>query len=657
MPTIDPLDLPLLQALSASYPTIDSAVAEIAALRATLTLPAPTIHVISDIHGQYDKLRHVINNASGALRPMVESLFTHLARFDPRRRDELLAVLYYPSEAMALISPRLTTRHARRDWVFSTLRLQFELVMRLAARSRRGPVRKLFPHDMAELFEELLENPTGGRDRRYVDAMIDVLIDHGRDFDAVRAASRLVRNLTADEIIVAGDLGDRGPRIDKVIDYLMRQPRVTLLWGNHDASWMGACLGQPACIATVIRFSLRYGRVAQLEEGYGIPLSPLADLARAVYHDDPAEHFEVKGAAPHESRLLAQMQKAISIMLFKLEGSLLERRPEWNLGDRRLLHLIKTDATGGATIALGGHTHALLDSRLPTLDPADPYRLSADEQRCLDALRMSFLASQTLWEQMSWVAKHGGMWTRRDALLIFHACVPVDDAGSPLELEVNGRLLAGRELMDALAVIVRRAFRAGGEHLRPDEASDADWLYYLWAGPRSPLFGKDKLATFESHFIADKHVKEETKNPYFTLLHEADFARRIGRLFGMGDDVLIVNGHVPVKVEKGETPVKRGGNAVTIDGAFSEAYGDRGYTLIMGPAGISLAEHSHFDSVQDVIHHSADMIPRITPIRADPAPLMLADTQAAEQISARVAALEKLIEAYTTGAILEAAAG
>lgn len=639
--SFDEAELALLNALAAQYRTADAALAEVAALRAGLLLPKGVVHVISDVHGEDKKLRHVINNASGSLRPLVERLFAG-ALSDAEQR-QLLNVLYYPREAMVALRAELTDEARRRAWAKRILRQQFAVVRSLASTLRRATVIELVPPAYLELFAELRNETTNARGEPYVDAMVDALADHGRELDAVRAASRLVRNLATAEIVVAGDLGDRGPRIDRVIDYLMRQPNLSIVWGNHDVSWMGACLGQEALVATVVRFSLRYGRVEQLEGGYGIPLAPLEQLAKKVYGDDPAEHFKVKVA---DDPLLARMQKAIAIVQFKLEGQTSRRHPEWEMGGRDLLHRI--DRAAG-TVEIDGKRYPMLDRNLPTVDQADCYKLSPDEAACVQRLRESFVTSSRLWQHMSFVALRGSMWTRRDDALILHACVPVDEQGHPLPLVCEGEPRAGRALYDAIDSVIRRAFRKGAAH----RDGDADWLWYLWAGPRSPLFGKDKMATFESHFVADKEARHEHKNPYFEFIHDAAFVKRIGRDFGMGDDVLLVNGHVPVKVEKGERPVKRGGNAVTIDGAFSEAYGDRGYTLILAPDGIKLAELYHFGSVAQVIEAGADIIPQMTTIQAYPRPHTVADTEEGEGMRRQIAALERLMFAYHEGAILE----
>ncbi|MBY0307536.1 MAG: fructose-1,6-bisphosphatase, partial [Phycisphaerales bacterium] len=607
-----PERLRYLQALSASYPDRFDALREAAGLSATLTLDAPTIHVISDIHGEDLKLRHVIHNASGALRPLVEKA---LGDVPAQERERFLAILYYPREALHRLMPQVVAGgpEARTRWVYDTLTRQCEIIRALRRNYRRNHVTRLVTAEFRELLVEMLSAARPD----YCRAMIAAFArnGHDRDFGAVRAASRLIRSLAAAELIVAGDMGDRGPRIDRVTDILMAQPNCSVLWGNHDAIWMGAALGHDACILTVLRFSARYRRAAQLEEGYGILTTPLEKLVRDKYADDPAEHFKAKGEGVRDALTVARMQKAIAIMQFKAEGQLFARRPEWNLEHRRLLHRIDFNA---GTVTIDGKSWPLTDTRLPTVDPTDPYAYSPEEAQCMEALRQTFISSQKLRNQMQWLVRKGGVWTRRDDVLIFHACVPVDEKGEPLAMNVDGREVAGRELMDELQSVTRRAFR-NGPISATNPNPDADWLYYLWGGPRSPLFGKDKLATFESHFIADKAAHKEQKNPYFELMHDAAFVRRIGRMFGIDGEgdagVLLVNGHVPVKVEKGEHPVKRGGNAVTIDGAFSAAYGDRGYTLVIRPDRVDLAEHAPFQGVDAAIDSGADIVPTVQTIK------------------------------------------
>jgi len=628
----------LLQALAEQFPTPEAAASEAAALRASLTLPVGVVHIISDVHGEDTKLRHVINNGSGRIRGLADRIVR--GRLNPEEQARFLAVLYYPRESINRFSRSIVESGRRLQWVQQTLELQFEIVRELRRTYRRVKFERLLPDDYRELFVEL----GSGQRPEYIHAMISGLACHDRDWGAVRAASRLIRNLSCEELLVAGDLGDRGPRIDRVIDTLMRQPKANVLWGNHDMIWLGAHLGHEPCLLTTLRFSARYRQAAQLEEGYGILTTPLERLVREVYADDPAERFVPKGKGHRDPLMVARMQKALAVMQFKAEGRMIERHPEWNLGHRRLLHRINLEA---GTVEIDGKVHGLLDRRLPTIDPADPYAYSAEEQACIDRLKESFTKSMKLREHMQWVVARGGMWTRRDEVLIFHGCVPVDEAGTPLALSVDGQEVSGRELMDALGGIVRRAMRKGWVGLD----GDADWLWYMWGCPRSPLFGKDKLTTFEGYFIADKDAQKEQKNPYFELMHDADFVRRIGALFGCGDDVLIVNGHVPVKMEKGEMPVKRGGNAITIDGAFSQAYGDRGYTLVLRPTCIELAEHAPFDGVEAAITSGADIVPRITTIRTYGRERTIGDTSEGEQIRRHTEDLERLIAAFHDGTL------
>lgn len=637
-------DRTLLEALAAQYRTADAAISEIASLRSGLSLPKGVIHIVSDVHGEYKKLRHVINNASGSLRSLVESLFRD--KLTPGDFQQLLAALYYPQELIQQLHSELSSPDWRRDWAREMLRRQFQVVRALAPRYGRLHVRGLIPELYRELFAALMSETSVGPGAGYTDAMIDALAVHDRDLSAIRAASRLVRNLSVSEIIVAGDLGDRGPRVDMVIDYLMQQPKVSFTWGNHDASWMGACLGQEALIATVLRISLRYRRLSQLEEGYGLIVSPLENLARTVYSDDPAEYFVTRGVGLREDLLMARMQKAAAIMQFKLEGQIARRHPDWKLEEHQYLHRIDREA---GTVEIGGKTYKMRDTHLPTVNPEDPYALSAEEQSCMNRLRHSFVTSRRLWEHMSFVVKHGAMFLVRDQTVIFHACIPVDDAGAFLSFEINGVECAGRAMFKAFESFIHRAFRKGAG----DIGEGADYFWYLWSGPSSPLFGKDKMATFETYFIEDEATHEETKNPYFQMIHDAGFCARIAGELGANPDALIVNGHVPVRIEKGEEPVKRGGHAVTIDGAFSEAYGDRGYTLVSEPDRIALAEHHHFESIEEAIVSGADIVPKVTNVRTYPQQRLVKDTEEGESILKRIDALERLVTAYEDGVLPE----
>jgi fructose-1,6-bisphosphatase-3 len=598
--------------------------------------------VVSDVHGEYVKLRHVINNASGSLRPLLVRMFGD--RLSKDELDDLLATFYYPRETWLTHGGDESARRAR---LLVFVPRAVEVIRELARRYTLEHLAQIIPDPFDALFREALFAREMARPAEYLDRLVDPFLRYGRDQELVRMIARVVRNLSIGELVVAGDLGDRGPRIDKVIDLVMQQPNAAIAWGNHDAEWMAACLGVPAAIMTVIRVSLRYRRLSQLEEGYGIPMAPLERLAREVYGDDPCAKFQCKGEGLRDDQLMARMQKAAAILQFKLEGQLFQKRTDWGMEDRALLHRI--DRAAG-TVAIGEHTYPMLDLALPTVDltpGGDPYRLTDGEQACLDRLARSFLESNALWRQMSFVVSHGQMLLRRDRCAIFHGCIPVDASGAPLPFTIDGVEHRGRALLEAFDRVVQRAFRKRA-------MADAELVYYLWTGPRSPCFGKDKMATFEGYFVADKHAAEETKNPYFKLLHDAEFCARMLRDLGVDDEHgFIVNGHVPVKLEKGEAPLKKSGRAITIDGAFAAAYGDKGFSLVLDASRMYLAQHSHFESVDAAVEQHADIVPTVSDIAVYDRPRTVGDTEQGDAVRAEIAALEELVAAFEGNVVRE----
>lgn len=644
--SFDEQTLVYLRALSAQYPNIDATLAAIANLHAALTLPKGTVHVISDIHGEFKKLIHVINNASGSLRPLVEQTFGE--RLSSGERLDLLNMIYYPRETYAIFAARFPEKPARRKFLRRQVRLEIELLRRLSRHLRLEAIERVFPAHYETLFRELLFAAYLERSDDYIDSLLDQFVEHGQELPLLRLLARMIRNLLFAELIVAGDFGDRGPRIDKAIDYVMRQPNVAITWGNHDVSWMGAALGQEACIATVLRISLRYQRLFQLEMGYGIPMAPLEKLMRTVYSDDPAACFPCHGKGIRDPLSMSRMQKAMAVIQFKLESQTVRRNPDFQLDHRDLLHRIDPKTW---TVELDGRHHPLRDHHFPTVDWNDPYALSAEEQECMEQLRQSFLQSQSLWEQMRYVEHKGTMHLVRDYNLIFHGCVPVDETGNFLPMRIDGVEYRGRELFEALNQVVHRAFRY-------KERRHLDLLWYLWSGPLSPLFGKDKIATFENYLIAEKGTHRETKNPYFKLIHEKEFCRHILSDFGVDPGRgLIVNGHVPVKIEQGESPIKASGQAITIDGAFSEVYGDNGFTLVLDADRTYLAQHHHFESISKAITEGSDIIPTIQDICVFDPPRRVAETDEGQSLRHEIAALELLIKAYEENILPERQTG
>ncbi|WP_199186791.1 fructose-bisphosphatase class III [Blastopirellula marina] len=639
-------DLSTLELLANQFPNVDAAIAESARLAAVQTLPKGVVHVISDIHGEDKKLQHVINNASGTLRPLVEELFAET--MTEAELEEFLRLTFYPAEVTSRLTETLTTPEAIRAYARQMLPPQLELLRYLVSNFSLRLATTVFPAEYRELLLEMMHAPSTERGPEFIGAMLDELIRRDRALHLIHLVGRLIRNLAVDELIIAGDLWDRGPRGDRVMDYLRLQPNVEFIWGNHDVLWLAAALGHEPSICTVLRISLRYRRIGQLDEGYSVPLTPLEHLARTVYADDPAERFMPKGQGMRPNEVVARMQKAVAVMQFKLEGKMIEQNPQWELDHRRLMHRI--DHAAG-TITIDGETYELRDTHFPTVDPASPYELSPEEALCLDRLKHSFLNSQKLREQMRLMVGHGSMYLKRDECLIFHGCVPADVDGHFLPLTIDGQSVAGREMFEKIEHVVRRA-------IVDSKPRDLDFLWYLWSGPRSPLFGKDKIATLERDFIADKKSHRETKNAYFSLIHEVAFCDKVLAEFGMDPDGgLIVNGHVPVKVEEGESPLKRSGKAITIDGAFSEAYGDYGYTLVLEPDQIVLAQHSHFESVEAAVRDGVDIVPKVQTIRAYDSPHRTATTERGQRIGYRIAMLDRLIEAYQTNRMHERAVG
>ncbi|HEX7838867.1 MAG TPA: fructose-bisphosphatase class III [Kofleriaceae bacterium] len=636
------MDLTHLRILARRFPDEAAVLAELANLEAVLTLPKATVHVVSDVHGEYVKLRQVINNASGSLRPLFERLFG--GRLAGDDIEELLTLMYYPRETWAaMVGGVLPER--RRELLGWIAREAAVVIRDLSRHYSLKYVAKVIPDPFDAVFRELVFAGELARQPEFTDRLLAPFLRHERDGELVALIAHVIRNLAVGELVVAGDLGDRGPRIDRVIDVIAEQPNVAITWGNHDASWIAASLGQPAAIATAVRLSLRYQRLAQLEDGYGIPLEPVRRLARDTYGDDPAEVFRVKGEA-EDGLLLARMQKAIAILQFKLEGQLFARRPEWQLSHRALLRRI--DPAAG-TVDIDGVRYPLLDTRFPTVDWADPWRLSDGEERCLAELAAAFTASRTLQRQMGFVVSHGHMSLRRDLCAIFHGCVPVDDRGEPLAFVVDGEPRRGKALFEAFEALVQRAFRKGASAVAE---LDRDLIFYLWTGPRSPCFGKDRMATFETYFVADRATHEETKNPYFRLIHDPAFCARMLAEFGV-DPVrgFLVNGHVPVKLEAGETPVKASGRAITIDGAFAAAYGDKGFSLVLDAQRIYLAQHHHFESAEAAVTRHADIVPTVSDVVVHARLRTVGDTETGAEIRAEIAVLEELLRAFEANVI------
>ena len=628
-------EITALRPWAEKFPTQDSALAEIARLEALLTLPKGTIHIISDIHGEDTKLRHVINNASGKLRPLVEGLFGQIMA--PMELRDFLTLIFYPREMLDALKDKLSNPSTQREFCHKNLKHLFTILRALSKRYGFEKVNTVFPVDYRSLFMELLHEPSADRGNEYYSAIIDSILENGKGPELVHLTVRAVRNLAIDELIIAGDCWDRGQRGDKVVEYMMKQPNVSFTWGNHDTAWLGACLGCEALIAHVFRVSLRYRNIFQLEEGYGIPILPLEYLARSVYKDDPASCFKPKVEGLRDSLMMAKMQKAAAVMQFKLEGQMIARHPEWNLDHRRILHTMDLER---GTILVDGKICKLKDRNFPTISKEDPYALSPEERSCIDRLKQSFLSSDKMFQHMRYLRDSGSLYLIRDNHLIIHGCIPTDANGDFLELPIDGVPYKGKPLFDALNDVIARAIDQPSEY-------DRDMMWYLWCGPLSPLFGKDRIATMEIDLVEEHDTHKETKNPFFQQIHEVGFCNKVLAEFGVDEEKgLIVNGHIPVKISEGESPIKKSGKAITIDGAFSRVYGDHGFTLILEPEGTFLAKHYHFESVDAAVKEGVDIIPAISEVRRWNPSRKVSDTEKGDELRIQLSTLRKLVLAY-----------
>ncbi len=645
------LDLKYLQRLAELYPTIAKASTEIINLQSILNLPKGTEHFITDIHGEYEAFSHVLKNGSGSVKKKIDDVFGRtLSSAD---KDALATLIYYPREKMELIAR--TEKHMD-EWYRITLYRLIEVCKTVASKYTRSKVRKALPKDFAYVIEELITEKAEVLDKEaYYSAIVDTIISIGRAPVFIIALSELIQRLVIDHLHILGDIYDRGPGPDRIMDKLLTYHSLDIQWGNHDVVWMGAAAGQLACIATVLRNSARYGNLDLLEDGYGINMLPLATLALNVYGDDPCHLFKIKGSGSHpdksEDELNRKMHKAIAIIQFKLEGQLIARRKSFGLENRRLLD--KIDYEKG-TILLEGKEYTLLDTHFPTIDPKNPYRLTEEEKTVMERLQSAFRHCDKLQQHMLLLLNRGSLYKVFNNNLLYHGCVPLDENGKFLKVNIYGKNYSGKQLYDVLETYVRKAFFAIDE---TEREKGKDILWYIWGSPNSPLFGKDKMATFERYFLAEPETHKETKNPYYALLNDEKVMDRILAEFGLGPDAHIVNGHVPVLQSSGENPAKCGGKVLIIDGGFSKAYqsktGIAGYTLIYNSYGMMLVAHKPFTSTEEAIANETDIHSERILVEMAPRRMLVGDTDNGKALKERISELKELLDAYRSGRIIE----
>ena len=640
-----------LELLSRLFPSADKASAEIINLSAILNLPKGTEFFASDIHGEYEAFSHTLRNGSGSIRLKIDDVFGDSLSENEKR--SLATLIYYPREKMELVLSQVDDAEA---WYAVTLQRLVAACKRAAQKYTRSRVRKALPKDFAYIIEELMtENRHGVDKQAYYAAIVDAVIRTDRGGALVEALCLLIQRLAIERLHIVGDIYDRGPYPHIIMDALMEHHSLDIQWGNHDIVWMGASLGQRGCIAHVVRNCARYGNLSILEDAYGINVLPLASFALEAYKDDPCVAFGLKGnpdLPPQELEMNVKIQKAMAIIQFKVEAQLIDENPGFGLEGRKLLD--KIDYERG-TVMLDGIEYELTDTVFPTVDPADPYRLTPEEEDVMQRLEQAFTGCEKLQRHMRFFLDAGSLYKICNGNLLFHACVPLNADGSLMETEVFGETYKGRALYDVMERYVRAAF----DDANPELAKRGrDLLWYMWLGEGSPLFAKSKMATFELYLIAEKEARKEVKNSFYSYLDDERVMGGIFEDFGMDPETSrIVCGHVPVKVKDGEDPVKCGGRVLTIDGGFSKAYqpttGIAGYTLISNSYGFVLAAHEPLESMRAAVVNELDIHSSRKVVELVDKRTLVADTDNGSVLKQQIADLEELLEAYRCGILAE----
>ena len=647
-------DMRLLSLLSQNFPNVESACTEIINLEAILNLPKGTEHFMADIHGEHEAFEHILRNASGNIKRKVKEIYQNELSKDQIR--ELCTLIYYPEEKLELLEAQ--ENNLPSEFYSDTLKRLIRVCQSICSKYTRSKVRKALPKQFAYIIEELLhENAEDNNKDAYFKRIIDSIIQTGQAENFITAICQVIQRLAIDQMHILGDIWDRGPGAHIIMDALMQYHNFDFTWGNHDALWMGAAAGNDCCICTVLRFCLRFGNMATLEDGYGINLLPLATFALEAYKDDPCTIFlpsnKYEKLSNRQCELIGKMHKAITIVQFKVEQQMINAHPEWNIYRKGTLEHVNPH---NGTFTINGKEYPLKDSLFPTVDWTDPYKLTPEEQEMLQKLNHSFRVSDKLQKHIKCILSHGGMYNICNGNLLFHASVPLNDDGTMKEVELMGKKTSGRELMDRIGTIVRAAFNRDTPH---DEKKAArDYLMYLWCGPDSPLFDKKRMITFERYFIADKTLIHEEKGAYFRLRNDAKICDYILDSFGVeGKHRHIINGHVPVHVAEGESPIKAEGRLMVIDGGFSQHYhsttGIAGYTLVYHSRGFELIQHEPFTSRKDAIlngtdTHSSKQLVEITGHR-----LRVRDTDLGTKIQTRIKELYELVSVYKHGYLKE----
>lgn len=640
-----------LKLLSDSYPSISEASAEVIDLEATLNLPKGTEHFVTDLHGEYEPFVHVLKNGSGVIKRKIDELFSD--RLSEKEKKMLATLVYYPEQKLDLI---IEQESDMEEFYRLNIYRLVELCRYAASKYKKVKVRKLLPDDFKYIIEELLhEDAKSEHKEKYFKSIIETIIEIDRAKEFIIDICTVIQKLVVDRLHVIGDIYDRGPRPDIIVDKLMEHHSVDIQWGNHDILWMGAAAGEKTCIANALRISARYANLDILEDIYGINLLPLATFSMDTYENDPCDKFMPKisdqNFTTREKTLMAKMHKAISIIQFKLEGEVINRRPEFEMENRLLLSKIDYDK---GNIEIRGKSYELNDTNFPTIDKYDPYKLTEEEEMVVDRLVTSFRGSEKLQKHISFLFSKGSIYLNANSNLLIHGCVPLNDDGSFMAMNVKGKDYSGKELMEKMESTIREGFFMQKKCANKQYGMDMMW--YMWTGKCSSLFGKDDMTTFERYFIDDKETHKEKKNPYYKLREDEEVCKHIFEEFGLDyEESHIINGHVPVESKKGESPIKANGKILVIDGGFSRAYqkktGIAGYTLIYNSRTLQLVSHEPFSSAEEAIKNESDILSTTVVVEHKASRKMVRDTDDGKIIQEKIDDLKLLLLAYKKGLI------
>lgn len=649
---MEELELKYLESLAGQYPTIAAASTEIINLEAILNLPKGTEHFLTDIHGEYEQFNHVLKNGSGSVRGKIDEEFGNT--LSNKDKKSLATLIYYPQEKLEIV---MKEEDNIEDWYKITLYRLVQITKRVSSKYTRSKVRKALPKDFAYIIEELITEKAELQDKEdYYNEIIHTIIRIGRAPEFIVALGNLIQRLVVDHLHIVGDVYDRGPGPHIIMETLRHYHSVDVQWGNHDIVWMGAASGHLACIANVVRMSARYGNLDTLEEGYGINLIPLATFALETYNGVNCDCFAIKYNTDYNTKDLSldmKMHKAMAVIQFKLEGQLIMRRPEFDMKNRLLLDKIDYE---NKSVTVDGEVYEMSDLDFPTVDPKRPYELTPEEEQVMERLRQAFVRCEKLQTHVRFLFAKGGLYKVHNSNLLYHGCVPMDEEGNFNEVNIYGKKYSGKSLYDVLDHYARRGYYSSQDMREKLKGQDIIW--YIWSGPNSPVFGKDKMTTFERYFIKDKKAHVETKNSYYRLMDNEEVLNRILVEFGLDTKHShIVNGHVPVELKKGETPIKCGGKLLIIDGGFSKAYqgktGIAGYTLVSNSHGMRLVAHEPFESMEAAVQKESDIFSDSITVETAPSRMRVADTDVGTQLKESIYYLELLLDAYQEGTIVE----